>query len=178
MKNTEQVEIRRGLKDVYLDTTEASFIDGEVGKLLYRGYSIHDLAEHSTFEEVSYLLLYGRLPNRSELDTFDSTLRADRSIPSNVVTIIDAVRESHPMDVLRTAVSALAAFDPEVRDNSIEATIRKGLRITAKAPTIVATHERLRKGLKPIEPNPNLNHAGNFLSMLFDKKPSRKKSIY
>ena len=176
MQKTEQIEIRRGLKDVYLDTTEASFIDGEVGKLLYRGYSIHDVAEQSTFEEVSYLLLYGRLPTRAKLETFDAGLRADRSIPKEVVVIIDAVKASHPMDVLRTGVSALAAFDPEVRDNSIEATIRKGLRITAKAPTIVATHERLRKGLKPVEPNPNLNHAGNFLSMLFDKEPSEEES--
>ena len=176
MQKTEQIEIRRGLKDVYLDTTEASFIDGEVGKLLYRGYSIHDLAEQSTFEEVSYLLLYGRLPTRVELEVFDAGLRADRSIPKEVVGIIDAVKASHPMDALRTGVSALAAFDPEVRDNSIEATIRKGLRLTVKAPTIVATHERLRKGLNPVEPNPNLNHAGNFLSMLFDKEPSEEES--
>ena len=77
MQKTEQIEIRRGLKDVYLDTTEASFIDGEIGKLLYRGYSIHDLAEQSTFEEVSYLLLYGRLPTRAELEAFDAGLRAD-----------------------------------------------------------------------------------------------------
>ena len=176
MQKTGQIEIRRGLKDVYLDTTEASFIDGEVGKLLYRGYSIHDLAEQSTFEEVSYLLLYGKLPTRAELKAFDAGLRADRSIPKEVVAIIDMVKASHPMDVLRTGVSALAAFDPEVRDNSIEATIRKGLRITAKASTIVATHERLRKGLKPVEPNPNLNLAGNFLSMLFGKEPSEEES--
>ena len=176
MQKTEQIEIRRGLKDVYLDTTEASFIDGEVGKLLYRGYSIHDLAEQSTFEEVSYLLLYGRLPTRAELEAFDAGLRAERAIPKEVVDIINMVKASHPMDVLRTGVSALSAFDPEVRDNSIEATIRKGLRLTAKAPTIVATHERLRKGQRPVEPNLNLNHAGNFLSMLFDKEPSEEEA--
>ncbi|MCZ6789736.1 MAG: citrate (Si)-synthase [Chloroflexi bacterium] len=176
MQKTEQIEIRRGLKDVYLDTTEASFIDGEIGKLLYRGYSIHDLAEQSTFEEVSYLLLYGRLPTRAELEAFDAGLRAERAIPKEVVDIIDMVKASHPMDVLRTGVSALSAFDPEVRDNSIEATIRKGLRLTAKAPTIVATHERLRKGQRPVEPNLNLNHAGNFLSMLFDKEPSEEEA--
>ncbi|MCZ6615024.1 MAG: citrate (Si)-synthase [Chloroflexi bacterium] len=176
MQKTEQIEIRRGLKDVYLDTTEASFIDGEIGKLLYRGYSIHDLAEQSTFEEVSYLLLYGRLPTRAELEAFDAGLRAERAIPKEVVEIIDMVKASHPMDVLRTGVSALSAFDPEVRDNSIEATIRKGLRLTAKAPTIVATHERLRKGQRPVEPNLNLNHAGNFLSMLFDKEPSEEEA--
>ena len=176
MQKTEQIEIRRGLKDVYLDTTEASFIDGDVGKLLYRGYSIHDLAKQSTFEEVSYLLLYGKLPTRAELEAFDAGLRADRGIPKEVVAIIDMVKAAQPMDVLRTGVSALAAFDPEVQDNSIEATIRKGLRLTTKAPTIVAVHERLRKGLKPVEPNPNLNLAGNFLSMLFGKYPSEEES--
>ena len=176
MQKTEQIEIRRGLKDVYLDTTEASFIDGDIGKLLYRGYSIHELAEQSTFEEVSYLLLYGKLPTRAELEAFDAGLRADRGIPKEVVAIIDMVKAAHPMDVLRTGVSALAAFDPEVQDNSIEATIRKGLRLTTKAPTIVAVHERLRKGLKPVEPNPNLNLAGNFLSMLFGKDPSEEES--
>lgn len=174
--NTEKIDIRRGLKDVYFDTTQASFIDGGIGKLLYRGYNIHDLAEHSTFEEVSYLLLYGRLPNHSELQAFDENLRKDRDIPEAVVGIIDTVKESHPMDVLRTGISALSAFDPEVRDNSIEATIRKGLRLTAKAPTIVAIHDRLRKGEKPIPPDPNLNHAGNFLKMLFGKDPSEEES--
>ncbi len=176
MVTTDKVEIHRGLMGVYLDRTESCFIDGSVGKLLYRGYDIHDLAEKSTFEETIYLLLYGKLPNRGELDAFDSRLRADRGLPNEVVQIIDTVKNAHPMDVLRTGVSALSAFDPEVSDNSAEATIRKGLRITAKAPTIVATHERLRKGLSPVKPNPNLNHAGNFLYMLFDKKPSEDEA--
>ena len=170
-----QIEIRRGLKDVYLDTSKASFIDGEVGKLLYRGYSIHDVAEKSTFEEVSYLLLYGKLPNRQELDAFDEQLRADRGLPGDVIEIIDKVKAAHPMDVLRTGVSALSAFDPEVQDNSVEATIRKGLRLTAKAPTIVAAHHRLRNGQKPTDPNPNLNHAGNFLYMLNGKEPAEEE---
>ena len=172
----DKVDIRRGLKDVYIDKTEASFIDGNIGKLLYRGYSIHDLAEKSTFEEVVYLLLYGKLPNYHELKGFDAQLRADRGIPDDVIEIIDRVKGGHPMDVLRTAVSALSAFDPEVGDNSVEATIRKGLRLTAKAPTVVAAHERLRTGLSPIEPNSDLNHAGNFLHMLFGKEPSEAEA--
>ncbi|MCL0043990.1 citrate (Si)-synthase [Dehalococcoidia bacterium] len=167
-----EVKIRRGLMGVYLDRTKACFIDGTVGKLLYRGYSIHDLAEKSTFEEVVYLLLMGTLPTHKELDDFDTQLKTDRNIPDEVVDIIDKIKNAHPMDVLRTGVSALSAFDPEVRDNSREATIRKGLRITAKAPTIVATHERLRKGLAPVSPNPNLSHSGNFLYMLFGKEPA------
>ncbi|MBI4200636.1 MAG: citrate (Si)-synthase [Chloroflexi bacterium] len=174
MTTARKVELRRGLKDVYLDTTEASFIDGGVGKLLYRGYNIHDLAEQSTFEEVVYLLLRGKLPTPRELEAFDAGLRAERSIPRGVVEIIQRVKDAHPMDVLRTAVSALAAFDPEVKDNSKEALVRKGLRLTAQAPTIVAALERIRKGLRPVEPNPKLNHAGNFLYMLFGKEPDEE----
>lgn len=164
-------QIMRGLKGVYFDTTEASFIDGEKGKLLYRGYNIHDLAEKSTFEEVIYLLLYGALPNRQQLQDFDASLRANRIIPDEVIRVLGLVKQSHPMDVLRTGVSALAAFDPEVKDSSAEATIRKGIRLTAMAPTIVAAHHRLRQGLEPVTPDPNLNHAGNFLYMLFNDHP-------
>ncbi|MBI2171396.1 MAG: citrate (Si)-synthase [Chloroflexi bacterium] len=169
---TNKVEIRRGLMGVYFDRTDSCFIDGTIGKLLYRGYDIHELAEKSTFEEVIYLLLNGKLPTRRELDGFDRQLRADRDIPDDVLDIINKVKDGHPMDVLRTAVSALSAYDPEVKDNSEAAIIRKGLRLTAKAPTIVAAHDRIRKGLKPVKPNANLNHAGNFLYMLFGKEPS------
>ena len=108
---TTEIELKRGLQGVYIDKTLSSFIDGAEGKLLYRGYSIHDLAEKSTFEETVYLLLYGKLPNQGELDDFDALLRANRSIPPEVIEIIRLVKNAHPMDVLRTAVSALAAFD-------------------------------------------------------------------
>jgi len=167
-------EIYKGLKDVYLDTTESSFIDGQVGKLLYRGYNIHDLAEKSTFEEVIYLLLYGKLPNQTELNAFDRELRANRRIPDEVIQVLDLVKRSHPMDALRTGISALSAFDPDVNDNSVAATIRKGIRLTAQGPTIVAAHHRLRQGLEPVAPNPDLNHAGNFLYMLFNELPDEE----
>ncbi len=167
-------EIMKGLKDVYFDTTESSFIDGQEGVLLYRGYNIHDLAEKSTFEEVVYLLLYGSLPSRQQLDEFDATLRANRRIPDEVIQVLDLVKASHPMDALRTGISALAAFDPEVNDNSLEATVRKGVRLTAMGPTIVAAHHRLRHGLEPVAPDPGLNHAGNFLKMLFDEAPTQE----
>ncbi|PKB65625.1 MAG: citrate (Si)-synthase [SAR202 cluster bacterium Io17-Chloro-G3] len=176
MAESGQNQIMRGLKDVYLDTSKASFIDGTIGKLLYRGYSIHDLAEKSTFEEVVYLLLFGKLPNQKELDAIDTQMRADRGLPPEVIEIIDKVKSAHPMDVLRTGISALSAFDPEIKDNSVDATIRKGLRLTAKAPTIVAAHHRIRSGQKPVEPNPELNHAGNFLAMLFGKPPADEES--
>ena len=167
---TEARHISRGLRGVYFDTTEASFISGEVGKLLYRGYDIHDLAEKSTFEEVTYLLLYGALPNRRQLEELNSTLQTSRSLPQEVIQILRLVKDSHPMDALRTGVSALSAFDPEVDDNSVEATRRKGIRITAQAPTIVAAHHRIRQGLEPVLPDPDLNHAGNFLHMLYGSK--------
>ena len=167
-------EIMKGLKDVYLDTTKSSFIDGEEGKLLYRGYNIHDLAEKSTFEEVVYLLLYGSLPNSQQLQDLDATLKANRIIPDEVIQVLDLVQKSHPMDALRTGISALAAFDPEVDDNSTESTIRKGIRMTAKGPTVVAAHHRLRQGLEPVAPDPHLNHAANFLYVLFNEKPDEE----
>ena len=167
-------QIMRGLKDVYLDTTESSFIDGQEGKLLYRGYNIHDLAEKSTFEETVYLLLYGSLPNKQQLEDFDATLRANRIIPDEIIQVLDLVKSSHPMDALRTGVSALAAFDHDVNDNSTDATVRKAIRLTAMGPTIVTAHHRLRQGLEPVAPDPSLSHAGNFLNMLFDEMPDQE----
>jgi citrate synthase len=170
------IEIKRGLKDVYFATSEASFIDGNIGKLLYRGYNIDDMARYSTFEETVYLLLYGKLPTAKELADFDAQLRANRTLPREVMQVIEIVKASHPMDVLRTAVSALAAFDPETADNSKEATLRKGIRLTAQAPTIVAAHDRIRQGKEAVEPNPQLGHAANFLYMLFGKEPDPEEA--
>ena len=173
---TAEVEIKRGLQGVYIDRSKSSFIDGIEGKLLYRGYSIHDLAEKSSFEEIGYLLLYGDLPNKTQLKDFDSNLRSSRSIPAEVIEIIRVVKGSHPMDVLRTAVSALSAYDDEVADNSVEATIRKGIRLTAQAPTIVTAHARIKEGKDPVSPNPDLNQAANFLYMLFGEKPTEQEA--
>jgi 2-methylcitrate synthase len=170
------IEIKRGLKDVYFATSEASFIDGNIGKLLYRGYNIDDMARYSTFEETVYLLLYGKLPTAKELADFDAQLRANRTLPREVLQVIEIVKASHPMDVLRTAISALAAFDPETADNSKEATLRKGIRLTAQAPTIVAAHDRIRQGKEAVEPNPQLGHAANFLYMLFGKEPDLEEA--
>jgi citrate synthase len=166
-----KVEIRRGLRDVYIDRTKSSFIDGKIGKLLYRGYNIDDLARYSTFEETIYLLIYGSLPTSDELSEFDAKIKASRQLPEEVIQVIRLTKDAHPMDVLRTAVSALAGLDPDVTDNSREATIRKCIRLTALAPAIVAAHSRIRDGNEPVAPDPNLNHAGNFLYMLFDKQP-------
>jgi citrate synthase len=166
------VQIHRGLNGVYFDRTKTSFIDGREGTLLYRGYSIDDLAEHSTFEETAYLLLYGELPTREELARFDGELKAARELPGGIVDVIRAVLDAHPMDVLRTAASALAAFDREVNDNSVDATIRKGIRLTSQLPTIVMTHEALRNGREPVPPSTTLSHAANFLYMLTGEEPT------
>lgn len=173
---TSEVEIKRGLQGVYIDRSKTSFIDGTEGKLLYRGYSIHDLAEKASFEEIAYLLLYGGLPNKKQLSEFDKQLRDNRSIPNEIIDIIRVIKNAHPMDVLRTAVSALAAYDDEIADNSIEATIRKGLKLTAQAPTIVTAHARIREGKDPVEPNPFLNQAANFLYMLFGTEPTSQEA--
>lgn len=173
---TRSVELKRGLKDVYLDRTQASFIDGSAGKLLYRGYNIHDLAEKSTFEEVAYLLLYGSLPNEEQLAEIDATLKTSRTIPEEVYRLIDLTKDGHPMDVLRTAVSALASFDPEVEDNSMEAVIRKGLRLTSQAATIICTHFRIRQGLQPVAPDQTLSHAANFLYMMRGEMPDEDEA--
>ncbi len=167
----DKIELRRGLKDVYLDRSSASFIDGAAGKLVYRGYNIDDLAEKSNFVETIYLLLHGKLPTQKELDEFDATLKVARPVPREVIDVIRLTQNAHPMDVLRTAVSALGAFDPETEDNSIEATLRKGARLTAQAPTIVAAHHRIRTGHDPVTPDLELDHAANFLYMLFDQEP-------
>ena len=167
----EKIQLHRGLRDVYIDRTQSSFIDGKIGKLLYRGYNIDDLAENASFEETIYLLLYSKLPTQSELDAFDIDLKANRALPEAIVEIIRLTKGAHPMDVLRTAISAAAAYDPDVADNSHEANLRKGIRLTAMAPTIVAAHAQIRDDKDPVEPDLELNHAGNFLYMLFGERP-------
>ena len=168
----EDPQIHRGLNGVYFDRSATSFIDGREGVLLYRGYSIHDLASESTFEEVGYLLLYGELPNASELANFKIELTGARELPGGVLDVIRAVSNAHPMDVLRTATSALAAFDPDVEDNSREATLRKSVRLTEQVPSIVAAHHRIRNGLDPVEPDAELGHAASFLYLLNGERAS------
>jgi citrate synthase len=163
--------LARGLKDVVLDTTESSYIDGEAGVLLYRGYNIHDLAQQSSFEEVCHLLLYGNLPTRSQLDQFSRRLTSYRTLPDEVIKVVRLVKDAHPMDALRTGVSALSAFDPDTEDNSRDANLRKSERLTAQIPTIVAAHHRIRRGFDDVAPRDDLGHAANFLYMLEGKDP-------
>ena len=154
-ETAEAIKIQRGLKGVYFDRSPCTFIDGKAGELRYRGYSIHDLAEHSSFEETAWLLLHGELPTQAQLAAFDAELKASRKLPAPVIDIIAPIKSAHPMDVLRTAVSALAAFDPETADNSREATLRKAVRLTSQVPMIVAAHSRIRAGKEPVAADPD-----------------------
>ncbi len=171
-ETNEPIKIHRGLTGVYFDRSPCTFIDGKAGELRYRGYSIHDLAEHSSFEEAAWLLLNGDLPSQQHLASFDAELKAARKLPVPVLDIIRAVKDGHPMDVLRTATSALAAFDPETGDNSREANLRKGVRLSSQIAMIVAAHSRIRDGLDPVPADNSLGHAANLLWMLTAKKPS------
>lgn len=166
------VRINRGLKGVYFERSEISDIDGTAGKLTYRGYSIHDLATQSSFEEVGYLLIHGELPNADELAAFDAALKAARTLPDAIYGIIEAVKDGHPMDVLRTSVSALAAMEAGSADVSEEGFIANGIRLTSQIPMIVAAHEQIRNGRAPVAPDMDLGHAANWLWMLKGETPS------
>lgn len=169
---TDDVKINRGLKGIYFERSGVSLIDGAKGELLYRGYTIHDLAEHSTFEEVCYLLIHGELPTADELAAFDAELKAARHLPAQIHDIIFACKDGHPMDVLRTAVSALAALEEDSQTTGEQAFLRNGIRLTAQVPMIIAAHEAIRNGRDPVAPDPNLSHAANWLWMLKGEKPS------
>src|SRR5690242_14220390 len=123
-ETTEAIKIHRGLKGVYFERSSCTFIDGKAGDLRYHGYTIHDLAEHSTFEETAWRLQHVGLPAAQQLASFDSDLKGARRLPEPIYGIIRAIKSAHPMDTLRTAVSALSAFDPDVGGNSREATLR------------------------------------------------------
>ena len=167
-----KAQIHRGLNGVFFDRSRVCDIDGKAGELRYRGYSIHDLAERSTFEETCYLLLNGELPGKEDLARFDADLKAARKLPPAIYKLLEITKSAHPMDVLRTAVSALAAFDPDVADNSPQAILRKGVRLASQVPMIVAAHEHIRNGRAPVVPDPALGHAANFLYMLKGAAPS------
>lgn len=164
--------INRGLKGVYFERSGVSDIDGAAGRLSYRGYSIDDLAARASFEEVAYLLLHGDLPTRGALAGFDAALRDARDLPPAVFDVIRAVSGGHPMDVLRTAVSALAAFDPKAAECSETAFLETGIRLIAQVPTIIAAHHNIRNGRDPVAPDPALGHAANWLWMLTGKPPT------
>lgn len=172
-------EVSEGLKGVVIGKSEICFIDGKRGKLIYRGYDIHDLVKHSNFEEVVYLLWYGKLPVKKQFNDLYNNLVANRELSKGVISILKSFpKKASPMEVLRTAISTLSLNDPDADDNSFGANIKKAIKLTAKTATIVAGFDRIRKGKEPIEPNPNINHAANFLYMLTGKIPDEMVSRF
>ena len=160
-----------GLEGIVAAESDICFIDGEAGVLSYQGYNIHTLAEHAKFEEVIYLLWYGKLPNQSELDALKAQLVQYRSIPKEVVDFLSKVPKGLPMDVLRTAVSMLSLYDPKAGDSSTAANVEKATRLMAQTATIVTTFDRLRTSKPVVDGDPKLGFAANFLYTLTGKKP-------
>jgi citrate synthase len=164
-----------GLRGVAVASSSISDVNGEKGELIYQGYNIHDLAKHSTFEEVIFLLWNKRLPNSSELSQLEQSLRAAYQVPAEIISLMKQFpREADPIDVLRTTVSALEFYDPRARDISLEASVKTAIKLTAQFPTIVAASDRIRRGLEPVPPAGSLNIAANFLYMLKGEKPSER----
>ncbi|HET6670526.1 MAG TPA: citrate synthase [Pyrinomonadaceae bacterium] len=162
-----------GLRGVAAATSSMSDVIGDKGQLIYQGYDIHDLANHSTFEEVIFLLWNKRLPTQTELEELQQAFSSEYDIPPEIIELMKRVpREADPIDVLRTTVSALEFYDPSSRDISRAASVKTAVKLTAQFPTLVATAERIRKGLEPVKPNPRLNIAGNFLNMLNGSAPA------
>ena len=167
----EEAKPKAGLEDVVAATSSICYLDGARGVLAYYGYDIHDLAK-ATFEETCYLLWHGRLPNRAELGDLQSQLAAARPIGEPILRLMKQLPASDGMDMLRTLTSALGQYDPEAGDGSPQAQYRKAVRLTAQLGSIVATYGRLQAGGGPIQPDPALGHAANFLYMLKGERPS------
>jgi len=164
--------INKGLEGVVITASSLTSIDGQVGKLMYRGYLIGELAEHGTYEEVVWLLLNGELPTASQLDAFRAELADQRTVPDGIVQMLRMLPQGvDSMAALRTAVSMLAVYDAEAEDLSAEANRRKAVALTAKMATIVAAFERVRTGHEPVAPRKDLSHAANFLYMLTGQEP-------
>ncbi|MEZ0322448.1 MAG: citrate synthase/methylcitrate synthase [Thermus sp.] len=170
------MEVARGLEGVLFTESRMCFIDGEAGRLYYYGIPIQELAEKSTFEETTFLLLHGRLPTREELEAFKKELAERRALPEH---LLESFRRyplsAHPMSFLRTAVSELGMLDPTEGEISQEALYQKGLSLIAKFATIVAANKRLREGKEPLAPRKDLSHAANFLYMANGVEPSKEQ---
>ena len=170
---TEIIDVKNiGLRGVKVADTRISDVDGAKGNLIFRGFNIGDLVSNSTFEEVSYLLLYDHLPGREALKNFQAELLAEREVPEAVYGLMKQVPSGmHPMDILQGTIPILAGYDPQLQDESKEANLKKAGRLIAKLPTLVAAWDRIRKGREPLHPRLDLTHAGNFLFMLKGSPP-------
>lgn len=174
---TETINVKNiGLRGVIVADTRVSFIDGDKGVLVYRGYRIEDLAENTTFPETAFLLLHGTLPNTGQLGEFEDQLQKARStLPTYIYDSFKQFPTSaNPMDVLQAGVPLLAMGDPELADDSREANIRKAIRLIARLPVLIAAWHRIRQGLEPLSSDNSLSHAANFLWQLQGEKPSEE----
>jgi citrate synthase len=162
---------KAGLEDVVATASAICYIDGPRGVLAYRGYDIHDLATHATFEEVCFLLWHGRLPTRAELGELQSQFAAARPLPEGIVRLLRSLPPAEPMDLLRTLASALAHYDADAADNSPRANARKAVRLTAQIGSLVATLGRVDAGGGPLHPDPAMGFAASFLYMLTGRRP-------
>ena len=173
MSSLTATHLPKGLEGIVATASSICFIDGDRGILAYRGMDIHELAEHSTFEETCYLLWFGKLPTRAEVGDLRSRLAQERKLDPPIFDLLrQAPKHALPMDVLRTAVSALSFYDPEEKNNGHDANVHKAIRLTSQIAMIVAAYDRLRKGKPLVKPDPSLSHAANFLLMLNGEKPS------
>ncbi|HEX7628032.1 MAG TPA: citrate/2-methylcitrate synthase [Candidatus Methanoperedens sp.] len=164
-----------GLRGIQVADTKICAVDGEKGKLIYRGYDINDLAQYSTFEETVYLLLYGKLPTKNELEQFREALTFERLLPGEIVEHLKTRKRSAlPMDVLQSVIPMLADFDEESQAKTKDTKINQSIRLISKMATLVAYWDRIRKGLEIIKPDENLGHAANFLYMLIGEIPDEK----
>jgi citrate synthase len=163
----------KGLEGIVATTSSICYIDGDRGVLAYRGIDVHELADHSNFEETCYLLWFGRLPNPSELKDLQQRLAQERHLDPAIIEFLRSVpKGALAMDVLRTAVSALAFYDPDEKNNDHDANVRKSVRLTSQIPMIVAAFDRIRKGKPVVEADRSISHSANFLLQLNGSKPS------
>jgi 2-methylcitrate synthase len=163
----------KGLEGIVATNSSICYIDGDRGVLAYRGIDIHELADHSNFEETCYLLWFGRLPKANELNDLKQRLAGERYLNPAIIDFLrTAPKQALPMDVLRTAVSALAFYDPDEKKNDHEANVNKAIRLTSQISMIVAAYDRIRKGKTLIEADRSLSHSANFLLQLNGAKPS------
>jgi citrate synthase len=174
MSSVTSLHAPKGLEGVVATTSSICYIDGEQGVLAYRGYDIHDLADHSTFEEVCYLLWFGRLPKSDELRSLKQRMAEERKLDASINHLLQlAPKHALPMDILRTLVSALSFYDPEYNRNDHDANVNKAIRLTSQLAMIVANYDRIRKGKPVVEADRSLSHAANFLLMLNGAAPSK-----
>lgn len=164
-----------GLRGVAVADTKISFIDGEKGVLIYRGYRIEELAERSSFMETAFLVLNGDLPTPSELGQFSELVVEARDLPEYILMCLRSLpRTSDPMDVLQASVPLLALEDPDLADETREANFRMAVRLIARVPAVTAAWHRIRNGQDPLPPDNNLSHAANFLWQLTGRKPDEE----